>query len=509
MALTASASAPAPTSYGFTHVLVVHDAAAAANPALREVRYLVSGQEMMNRGTAMMWDSAPGGLPSSAAEPGDGAKRTRIPVRLDGNELYLVPDKAMLSGEKTVYPVYIDPPFYQGFSHWAYMADNDQDNSDGRAWVGRDPLWGTLYRSFFDFDVSSIAGSYVLSASVGAVLSHSWSCYDTPLYLWRSDSVVAEPRSAWDAMWLRRYLDGVMAHAHKGWEACGDQEDMQMWFTGNVEDDVRMAVANYWSFWSVAFCACPDGDPWAYTDELLTDRWKKIHPSTVGLYIEYTSYPWVSAASTVPTTPCVSGLVRPYVTTSTPQLQATVADPDEGAVTQADFQYTVNFGPWIPLPRTGGQAPGLTHVVQLPNLASNSIVTWRVSGTDGIVSSPWSTPCEFVVDTVRPNTPVLNTTGLPAYPRRPPQTVKVGTAVQVPISAGGGDNDIAGFWYAVGTSQQSPPRQSFAPAGLGTGTLYVVPVVGGNSANWLTVQAMDRAGNVSNEVVHMFRANAA
>lgn len=238
----------------------------------------------------------------------------------------------MLYDEKTVYPVYIDPPFYQGFSHWAYSSDNDQNNSDGRAWVGRDPWWGTLYRSYFDFDVSYIAGSHVISASVGAVLSHSWSCYDTPLYLWRSQQVYSEPRSPWDSVWLLRYLDGVMAHAHKGFEACGEQPDQQMWFTGNVLDDVRTAVAQSWFFWSVGFCACPDGDPWAYTDELVTDRWKKIHPSTVGLYIEYTSYPWLTGMGTTPGTPCLTGSGRPIIGSATPQLWASMVDPDEGAV---------------------------------------------------------------------------------------------------------------------------------------------------------------------------------
>lgn len=78
---------------GFTHVLVVHDAVAAANPALREVRYLTSGKEMMTRAAALMWDSTPGGLASSAAEPGDGAQRAEIPVRVEGNDFYLVPNQ--------------------------------------------------------------------------------------------------------------------------------------------------------------------------------------------------------------------------------------------------------------------------------------------------------------------------------------------------------------------------------------------------------------------------------
>jgi hypothetical protein len=320
--------------------------------------------------------------------------------------------------------------------------------------------------------------------------------------------VVSEPRSPWHSVPLDYYLDGVDANAHKGYEACGEQPDAPMWFGGNLLGDVRNAVASYWFFYSVGFCACTD--PWAFTDEFNTDRWKKIHPSSLGLYIEFTSYPWVSGQATTPSTACVTGSGRPVMTTATPQLRAALSDADEGAVLQADFQYSVNGGAWIGLPRTGGQASGLTHVVQLPSVAGSTYVAWRVQAWDGYVASAWSPVCEFSIDTTPPNAPVLNTTGLPAYPAPPPPTVKVGTAVPVPVSPGGGDTDIAGYWYAVGTSQQSPPRQFFvAAAADGTATLSVVPVVSGGSSNWLTVQAVDRAGNFSPEVVHRFRARSA
>lgn len=494
---------------GFSHVLVVHDATAAANPALREIHYLTSGKQIEARGAALMWDSTPGGAPSSAAEPGDAARRTEIPTRMQNNDLVVVPDRKILTDPKTTYPVYIDPPFHEGFSHWAYANNYNVNNGDGRAWVGLDPWAGIIYRSYFDFDISYIGGSYVLSASVGAVLSHSWSCYPTPVYLFRSGNVISEPRSPWHSVPLDYYLDGVSANAHKGIDACGEQPDAPMWFGGNLLGDVRNAVASYWFFYSVGFCACTD--PWAFTDEFYTDRWKKIHPGSLALNIEFTNYPSVSGQATTPATPCVTGPGRPVMSTATPLLNATLTDPDPGAVLQADFQYSVNGGPWVALPRTGGQASGLTHVVQMPSIAGASYVAWRVLAWDGNVTSlNWSPICEFAVDSTPPKAPVLNTSGLPAYPSSPPSTVKVGTPVAVPISPGSGDTDIAGYWYAVSTSQQSPPRQFYvAAAANGTATLSVVPVASNPSSNWLTVQAVDRAGNFSPEVVHRFRARSA
>jgi hypothetical protein len=79
----------------------------------------------------------------------------------------------------------------------------------------------------------------------------------------------------------------------------------------------------------------------------------------------------------------------------------------------------------------------------------------------------------------------------------------------VPVTSGG-SSDVVGYWYAVGTSQISPPRQTYVAANVdGSATLSVVPVVSGLSANWLTVQSVDRAGNFSPEITYTFRANPA
>ena len=52
------------------------------------------------------------------------------------------------------------------------------------------------------------------------------------------------------------------------------------------------------------------------------------------------------------------------------------------------------------------------------------------------------------------------------------------------------------------------PRQAYVAADAsGNATIPVVPVVSGVSANWLTVQSVDRAGNVSPELSYSFRAD--
>ncbi|WP_249227151.1 LamG-like jellyroll fold domain-containing protein [Kutzneria sp. CA-103260] len=120
----------------YSEVLVVHDATAAANPALKSIKLKAStsgltlstdhnglsardagGAEVLHGSAPIMWDStkAPdiGPLPT-ATSPGSGHV-SNLPLALtpasapSTSDLTLTPDPAALAGPGVVYPLYIDP----------------------------------------------------------------------------------------------------------------------------------------------------------------------------------------------------------------------------------------------------------------------------------------------------------------------------------------------------------------------------------------------------------------
>ncbi|WP_127508413.1 LamG-like jellyroll fold domain-containing protein [Actinoplanes solisilvae] len=441
------------TRTGFTHVLVVKNAQAAANPAVREVRFDLGGDAKAQRladgslravadGKLLaaapapeMWDSSATGTSaaakaavsagtiekSSSAAPGDLAKSATVRTELtSAGDLVLRPDAAVLS-PAAKFPVYIDPAWSTGKSRWAYATHNNTNNTDvSRARVGSDPD-GRTYRSFFDFPISGLAGYHIEDAYVQMKVDHSWSCTKTPNSLYQAGSF-GTPRASYSTS-LVKFLATVSSNANEG-TGCDDspQPDMIVNFNTDAVKSVVNALAAK-SAPNVVFglsARSQDG-----SGESEGNRWKKYFPADAKLIVDRDAKPTIPTQLQVNGVACTGGTIR--IGTTTPYFSAVVNDKDGTAqnLTATWQLFNAPDGENLTARTSPGDtsSPANTRATSARTgaLPANQRYAFRVYTKDPApyeIKSPTSATCYFVVDTTVPPVKVETVTG-PAGPGKP------------------------------------------------------------------------------------------
>ncbi|MEU0213462.1 LamG domain-containing protein [Streptomyces canus] len=216
---------------GFSDVLIVHDATAAADPHVKKLTEAASTQGLTLSATdsggmdataadgtvaytsprPLMWDSSPlpdaptqsapaatttGNVPatSSADGPGGGANVDTVPMSTTSSGLTLAPDTTVLNDPATTYPVYIDPfsnPVTKASGHYdeVYSSstcsdspqyDKPQPNGEGVGYQRWGGVCGTgLERSYYAIPTSGLDPSmqvYDASITVSSTYAASWDC---------------------------------------------------------------------------------------------------------------------------------------------------------------------------------------------------------------------------------------------------------------------------------------------------------------------------------------------
>ncbi len=335
---------------GYSHLLVVKDKRAAADPLLGELKYRLTspdmkfqldaesgaisardakGEEIAGSPSPMSWDSSgkvattdavAAWKPSDAAKqhptlglPGlagaEGARLRPVKANLTEGTLSLTPDSSLLTDPQTVYPVFIDPSFKRHKHSWTllyktegnssfYNGQNYNASGTNEARVGYESTTGGTSRSIFNFEFGSeLHGAAILAANVRALQTYSWSCDQKPMDIYSTPFITSS--STWNnttGFWNWKVTSENSGYGYNS--SCPDN-----WIAPDVKGLVSHAASNGWGAMSLGFAAPNESNSY---------YWKKfIANGETAPYIEivYNTPPNIPVAAnmkTYPGGPCLT-----------------------------------------------------------------------------------------------------------------------------------------------------------------------------------------------------------
>nr|WP_325065098.1 LamG-like jellyroll fold domain-containing protein [Streptomyces apocyni] len=564
---------------GFTQLLVVKTAKAAASSELRELRLKLKadgmdvregvggGLEAVDKGAQgvvfealkpVMWDSSRTvadasdsdgvpqvrtavvptskslrtavGTPAAAdgsgeaeveggGEPGAGESGKLAPVGVelpaDGGELVLRPDRELLTGKDTEYPVFIDPQWHApGASAWTmaskYWASSPQWKFNGKSDAGLG-FCGWSYcaphdtkRLFYRIPTSKFAGRSILSAEFVVRNVHSASCTKREVQLWRTKGI--SDKTTWNSQnasgfWVKKLATESFAHGYSGCAA----KDAEF----NVKSAVQEAADGKWSTMTFGLRATTESDKYGwkrFSDEAFLRVQYNRPPPQVKMSQLTMEYGGV----------CKKPADKARVRTLGKIYANNVTDPDKDGVS-VQFQAKWDSGDgkglisrWKPS-RTSAKKSGSDFAISLPSsIPANKTVHWYVRSHDGAQYSPWSyagdpTGCYFVYDTSVPKAPAISSGEYPASdPENPDDPWLDGVGQYGTFTLNSSSSDVNRYRYGINTDPSS--KNQITTSGGAAKAVNVLP--GKPGLNFVTAQAFDTAGNGSEIRTYQFRVKA-
>ncbi|MEW2067392.1 LamG-like jellyroll fold domain-containing protein [Streptomyces sp. NPDC007346] len=552
---------------GFTQLLVVNSAEAAANEELSELRLKLAadgmdvqqtsggGLEAVDKGAGgavfeapqpLMWDSstvsenadtsenaggasarsAPavrGGVGSAAPEgseeaaPTESGKLAPVGVALPagGEELVLTPDADVLRGADTTYPVFIDPQWYSPkAAAWTmaskYWASSPQWKFNGQSDAGMGLCnWSYCQpndtkRLLYQIPTSRFAGQTVLSAEF--VVRNTWSasCTAKAVQLWRTKGISAS--TTWNSQNASGFWIKQLkssSFAH-GYTGCA-AKDAEF----DVKSAVQEAANGKWSTMTFGLRAASETDGLA---------WKRFSDKAF-LRVQYNRPPAqlkMSQLSMEYGGVCKSTTGAPRVRTLGKININGVTDPDgDNVAIQVQASWDAGdgkgmIGRWNPA-LTSYKKSGSAFTMSLPtSIPQNKTIGWHVRSYDGAQYSPWSsagdpTACYFVYDKTVPAAPTIASGEYPAsQPDDPNDPWLDGVGQYGTFTFKSSSSDVTRYWYGVNSNPASA-NQLTTTAGAAK-NMKVLPSKPG--LNFVTAQAFDAAGNGSEIRTYQFRVKA-
>ncbi|MFJ6570662.1 LamG-like jellyroll fold domain-containing protein [Streptomyces sp. NPDC091292] len=539
---------------GFTQLLVVKSAEAAASQELAELRLKLDaggmdvlktstgGLEAVDKGAGgavfeapqpMMWDSSPGtsteqaktlsartaaaaAVADGGGEPGAGESGKLAPVAVTvpagQDELVLKPDADVLKGDDTVYPVFIDPQWYSpkasawtmASKYWAtspqWKFNGDPDSGMGYCnWSYCKP--NDTKRLFYRIPVSRFAGKSVLSAEF--VVRNTWSasCDARGVQLWRTKDISSS--TTWNSQnasgfWIDHLKTESFAY---GYDGCSSK-DAEF----NVKSAVQQAADKKWSTMTFGMQASSESDAYGwkrFSDDAYLRVTYNRPPSQIKMSQLTMEYGGV----------CKKPADTARVRTLGKIYANSVTDPD-GDTVSVQFQAKWDAGDgkgliarWKPA-LTSSKKSGSTFSISLPtSVPANKTVHWYARSYDGAQYSPWSyagdpTGCYFVYDTSVPKAPTIGSGEYPASaPEDPNDPWYDGVGIYGSFELKSTSTDVNRYRWGFNGDPISANQVS--TSGGAAKTVKVLPAKPG--LNFVTAQAFDAAGNGSEVRTYQFR----
>ncbi|WP_329296011.1 FG-GAP-like repeat-containing protein [Streptomyces sp. NBC_01455] len=521
----------ADTQGGFSEVLIVKTAEAAANPALDILAFPaktknvalatddagnITAKNAANRTVfaapaPLMWDSAttetsaPNArsvgkqttsdtaepTSSDADAPAAGAHIASVAASYTSGTIRLTPDAGLLSASSTVYPVYIDPTYSAAggtLTSWTWVNSAYPDTS---YWKDTSAIglhvgyqgWETPYhksRTYAKLSVDSrIFGATIVDSNFYATETYAPSCTAEPAELWQTDSI--DSGTTWNNQptWKSQWGTKTVAY---GWSPSCPAKSLGFDVTSHMQD-----IADDGTLSNVTLGLRAD-------DELDKYGWKKFDHATISMSTTYDHRPnKPSTLVTSPATTCTSTIKT--VGDGDVTLNAKVSDPDSGTLSNTFNITKTSDGSQIAKPAvsaaSGKNAAYTLKKSVLEAAAGGSVlgVSWNVTSSDGMYSSASSTTCKFKFDPSRPGAPIIaDASAYDCGDDTSTATYQVGTPASLTLAPNASGGASASYLYQLNGATP------LAVASTGSSTsISVTPTRG---TNVLTVTAVSTGGNI-------------
>jgi Ricin-type beta-trefoil lectin domain/Concanavalin A-like lectin/glucanases superfamily/Fibronectin type III domain len=524
---------------GFGEVLVVKNAAAAANPLLSHlvlatrtqgVRLAAGragditadnpgGRAIFAAPTPFMWDSAPApagahpvtnpatggqadarsGLPlaSSAAGPGEGARTSPVGVRVTAGRIVLTPERSMLASPATVFPVYLDPSFTAPSAgstrnEWTTVNNGFPDQSywktSGLLQVG-DQAWSSPFfvaRSFVNMPIpSKIYGATILSAQLNMTEEWSPSCSARSVQAWSTGAISSSTTWNHQPGWNSNVASQNVAY---GYNSSCPAHGVGF----NVQSTIQSAANNKWTQATFGIRAADEGDAYG---------WKQF-ANTATMSITYNHAPNTpTGLSTSPSTSCTANSPT-VIGDGNVSLYVPVSDPDGGTLGVTVSMWNTATGaaftgtptdPQKLYVTSGSTAVFIAHQADLEAAAGGAVTefSWKAQVTDYNKTSSWSATCNFKFDPTRPGPPTVTA----------PASTTIAQSATFTVAPPSGGTTPTGYMY-----QLNGGTPGTVTASSGSASITVVPT---RFTNTLTVTSQSAGGNIGEAASVVFNATPA